>query len=69
MSFHNTEFHETKRERKYYEDKKQKALRYIDHTLEDWYDVTGSIPTEREHDRISKFTQKLIVIRKMVDDI
>ena len=62
-------FSETKAERKYYEDKKQKALRYIDHTIEDWYDVTGEIPTEREHDRISKFTKKLIVIKKLVNDI
>ena len=30
-------FHETKRERKYYEGKKQKALRYIDHTLNRLY--------------------------------
>ena len=28
-------FHETKRERKFYEDKKQKALRYLDHTIDD----------------------------------
>jgi len=30
LSFHKPEFHETKSERKFYEDKKQKALRIID---------------------------------------
>ena len=29
MSFHKQEFHETKRERKFYEDKKQKAMTYL----------------------------------------
>jgi len=48
MSFHTNDspigkgmrniiFHETKRERKYYEGKKQKALRYLDHTKRDYH--------------------------------
>ena len=51
------QFHETKRERKYYEDKKQKALRYIDHTIQYWFDGK------------SDMTRKLIVIKKLVNDI
>ena len=60
MSFHKQEFHETKRERKFYEDKKQKALRYIDHTRAEWFD------TVMTHERM---VRKLAVIKKMVNDI
>jgi len=67
MSFHKQEFHETKRERKFYEGKKQKALRYIDNTLEDWHDAIGI--GSGSDGRFKKFTQKLTVIRKMVNDI
>jgi len=35
MSFHQDEFHETKSERKYYEDKKQIVLSYIRETMSD----------------------------------
>ena len=55
-----TQFHETKRERKFYEDKKQKALRYIDHTRAEWFD------TVMTHERM---VRKLAVIKKMVNDI
>ena len=33
------QFHETKSERKFYEDKKQKALRYLDHTMNILHDL------------------------------
>jgi len=69
MSFHTeiekelssaVEFHETKRERKYYEGKKQKALRYLDHTITDFVDQ-----------QISDYQmeQKLEKLRKLVNDI
>jgi len=53
-------FHETKRERKFYEGKKQKALRYLDHTIEDFVDQ-----------QISDYQleQKLVKLRKLVNDI
>ena len=59
-------FHETKRERKYYEGKKQKALRYIDHTI-DLFQVF--VKTRQSPEQIRRMKQKLIVIRKMVNDI
>ena len=63
-------FFRDKSERKYYEGKKQKALTYINHTIDAWFDVTGST----EYDRISEDTrlliaQKLLAIRKLVNDI
>ena len=39
MSFHKPEFHETKSERKYYEDKKQKALKAIDKLADETADL------------------------------
>jgi len=51
-------FHETKSERKYYEDKKQKALSYIDHTI------------KLDPSLVDKFIlKKLTVIRRLVKDI
>ena len=64
MSFHNTEFHETKRERKYYEDKKQKALRFITHTLDDLYYQSGITISTRKF-----LIKKITIIKKMVNDI
>jgi len=43
MSFHKQEFHETKRERKFYENKKQKALSQLNvivHKIKDFDSVT-----------------------------
>jgi len=60
-------FHETKRERKFYEDKKQKALRYIDHTIEDWHEgIRSGSPSVVF---ANKLATKLFVIKKMVKDI
>ena len=53
-------FSETKSERKYYEDKKQKALRYLDHTLELFPKLCKN-PTH--------FRAKLEELRKRVNDI
>ena len=53
-------FHETKRERKFYEDKKQKALRYLDHTKEEILDSTIS-----EY----RILRKLTALRRLVNDI
>ena len=61
MSFHNTEFHESKRERKFYEGKKQKALTYIDHTIEDW--LHGQVSSNKSR------IKKLLSIKKLVNDI
>ena len=58
------QFQETKSERKFYEDKKQKALRYIDHTI-DFSSYYGKLTLK---DQV-KMTQKLRVIKKMVNDI
>ena len=66
MRFHNTEFHETKRERKYYERKKQKALRYIDHTIEMFQYIRNR---EEQQDIFKRYKQKLTIIRNMVNDI
>jgi len=55
-----TQFHETKRERKFYEDKKQKALRYLDHTKEEILDSTIS-----EY----RILRKLTALRRLVNDI
>ena len=73
-------FSETREERRYYEDVKQKAMRYIEHTIEDWnnavYDKRYEIRTKTfELDSkglspfVSKFSKKLQVIKKMVNDI
>jgi len=60
------EFHETKRERKFYEDKKQKALRYLDHTIE-FYD--NSINPSNLAGKKDYFSKKLQELRKLVNDI
>ena len=39
MSFHKQEFHESKRERKFYEGKKQKALKAIDKLADETADL------------------------------
>ena len=53
-------FHETKRERKFYEGKKQKALRYLDHTKEE---ILGSKISEY------RILRKLTALRRLVNDI
>jgi len=68
MSFHKQEFHETKSERKFYEDKKQKALEYIDHTIDFSSNTILRIVTTRSGDAV-RMTQKLRVIKKLVNDI
>jgi len=68
MSFHNTEFHETKSERKFYEGKKQKALTYIDHTIDFSSNTITAIVDTRTKDAV-KMTQKLREIKKLVNDI
>ena len=61
-------FHETKSERKYYEDKKQKALRYIDHTIDFASNTITGIVDTRTKDAV-RMTQKLKEIKKLVNDI
>jgi len=58
------QFHETKSERKYYEDKKQKALRYIKHTIE----LFDNRRDSKDY-WSSGFLTKLQNIEKMVNDI
>ena len=58
-------FSETKAERKYYEKKKQKALRYLDHTIEKFDSEFYS----GEKTRSSQFKNKLETLRKLVNDI
>ena len=53
-------FHETKRERKFYEDKKQKALMYLDHTIGLLYSKSY---TKRQ------LVAKLSILKNMVADI
>ena len=55
------QFQETKSERKYYEDKKKTALRYIDHTIEDW--IHGQVSSNKSR------IKKLLSIKKLVNDI
>ena len=62
MSFHEDMFHETKRERKFYEKRKQKALEYIDHTIRDWHE-------EMDSPVYNYYVKKLQVIKKMVYNI
>ena len=56
-----TNFHETKSERKFYEDKKQKALKAIDHTIEDW--LHGQVSSNKSR------IKKLLAIKHLVYDI
>ena len=62
MSFHEDSFHETKRERKYYEDRKQKALREIENLL-------SSISMTRKSMLPNILKSKLRHIAKLVNDI
>jgi len=57
-------FHETKRERKFYEGKKQTALRYIKHTIDLFDDRRDS-----KDYWSSGFLTKLQNIEKLVNDI
>ena len=68
MSFHKPEFHETKSERKFYEGKKQKALRYLDHTREE---ILNERPVDDEefHKIRSYYSRKLKELKKLVNDI
>ena len=68
MSFHKQEFHETKRERKYYEDKKQKALRVIYDLKYDMLDHDWRYGKITKSD-FQRFDRKMKEIIKMVNDI
>jgi len=59
-------FHETKRERKFYEDKKQKALRYLDHTIIYYNDIKNYDTEQKIKDH---FAIKLQRLKKLVNDI
>ena len=69
-------FHETKRERKYYEGKKQKALTYINHTIKFWdiyvkgyLDDSNQAYEGDQAEMKRKFTDKLEALRNLVNDI
>ena len=68
MSFHEDMFHETKRERKYYEDRKQKALRYLDHTMNILHDdiLNPNLTKDELYDKVG---HKLKELKKRVNDI
>ena len=59
-------FHETKRERKFYEGKKQKALTYIDHTSQI---IQNLIRNEGSNLTKDKIKYKMKELRKRVNDI
>ena len=62
-------FSETKAERKYYEDKKQKALERIDESIKNYPYVeanSGLSLTRRKNDNILEAFKE---IKKLVDDI
>ena len=59
-------FHETKRERKFYEGKKQKALTYIDHTSQI---IQNLIRNEVSNLTKDKIKYKMEELRKRVNDI
>ena len=65
MSFHEDSFHETKRERKKYEDKKQKALEEIENLLSS-ISIGYSISTPMLPNILKS---KLRHIAKLVNDI
>ena len=75
MSFHTQEFHETKRERKYYEGKKQDALRIIRHLIEGLKDdIIYETPLKNKHgqsyDGDLKYTlERVEYIYKLVNKI
>ena len=60
------QFHETKRERKFYEGKKQKALTYIDHTSQIIQNLIRNDVSNLTKDKIK---YKMIHLRKVVNDI
>ena len=67
MSFHEDSFHETKRERKYFEDKKQTALKAIDDIrfrFQDLIIVKGIGGNNR-----LQFQRAMLDLRKRVNDI
>ena len=59
MSFHEDMFHETKRDRKYYEKKKQRALQFIDRA-EEFFNFDPPNAKERGMDNI--FRELRIVV-------
>ena len=65
------EFSETREERKYYEGKKQKALREIDKTLNVWSNQQWSDTSEGRVTKtaVLSIMRELMVIKKMVNDI
>ena len=63
MSFHEDSFHETKRERKFYEDKKQKALRWIDDTID------GHIFSDNSVTVTNWWVSRMKDVRGLVNDI
>ena len=76
MSFHKDSFHETKSERKYYFDKKQAALRFIDRAIKDYNDLAFEIkdlkhiPTGHyQLEELEKFKSRLSNIRAHVNAI
>ena len=67
MSFHEDSFHETKRERKYFEDKKQTALKAIEDIrfrFQDLIIVKGIGGNNR-----LQFQRAMLDLRKRVNDI
>ena len=59
-------FHETKRERKFYEGKKQNALTYIDHTSKIIQSLIRNDVSNLTKDKIK---YKMEFLRKRVNDI
>ena len=57
-------FSETREERKYYEDKKQKALRYLDHTIQQF-----EAGLDSKDYKGYGFLTKLQNLEKLVNDI
>ena len=67
MSFHKDSFHETKRERKFYEDKKQKALQDIENIRFRFQDLI-TVKGIGGNNRIG-FQRAMLDLRKRVNDI
>ena len=67
------EFSETREERKYYEGKKQKALRYLEHTIEDfrkeYWGTNVKGLTDEEFRKFGHILNKLKELKKVVNDI
>ena len=68
MSFHEDSFHETKRERKKYENKKQKALKYIKHFQTEVSEIYPEIQTNPDK-IIERIQLKLRKLKVLVNDI